>query len=222
MLDLTFVEHYAFFELRNIDWDTMTLEARSNLTSNSTEDEFFDAFASILGPLDDETVGLESDTDFFSSMPNDIDSKRMNEFEEQNTISDFDTFMLMQRDTWVQIVSAYMDGGVNGEPGGFVWVLSNTSDTSIGYMQMLDFDPDSIDEFVTELNKAFVTLADTSAMVVGIRVNFGGLDTIALKIASYCASKCTLAFTNCVIKGDETKVYIEPETRPTDENKNLV
>jgi hypothetical protein len=73
VLDQAFKEHYAFFELWNIDWDALTQDVSTTLTSNSIDEELFAAFEALLGLLQDGHVILVDTNDTkFQSKPHEI------------------------------------------------------------------------------------------------------------------------------------------------------
>ena len=47
----TFAERYGFFDIRGVDWDAVTSQARSTLLNNSTDEQLFDVLCSCIQPL---------------------------------------------------------------------------------------------------------------------------------------------------------------------------
>jgi hypothetical protein len=228
ILAKTFDEHYAFFDLRGINWNELTTAARMNLTKNSTDDELLKAFASILLPLDDGHVGLFAGNVTVESKPGEIEMQFEDEFEQQQdmNISDFEQYFEIQFSTIIQIIDTYMDGGLNGESGGLRWGRFNGTGKPVGYMYIPDFLPEDEDAFVEELNEAFFSLADTESIVFDVRTNPGGFDTLALLVASHFFSERTLAFTKRAVDGDgytdPFEAYVEPGSGPTYDGQVIV
>lgn len=85
ILDQSFVEHYAFFDLREIDWEATTAEARSTLTSNSTGEElFFCARVHSRPPLQDGHVLLNTGAFIFDSYPWELEVQLVQEWQQQD------------------------------------------------------------------------------------------------------------------------------------------
>lgn len=215
ILDQTFAEHYAFFELRGIDWDMLTSEARATLTSNSTDDELLEAFKTILGPLQDSHVTVRDETGslLFWSKPTGFVVQMEEEFEQQDAISDVANYTQTQVSRWIQIVDGYMEGGLNlDEANGIIW--GRFSDANVGYIQLADFIPQDNEAFLAELDEVFLALADSDAIVFDIRIALGGSDRVALLVASHFTSERVLAFTKRARDGDgftdPLEVFIEP------------
>lgn len=51
---------YSYFELKNIDWDSIRIEYRRQLNENSSEEELFEVLANMLNTLKDDHTNLVS------------------------------------------------------------------------------------------------------------------------------------------------------------------
>ena len=111
VLAQTFQEHYAFFELRGLDWANMTSEARQSLSKNSTDEDLMDAIVSILAPLEDGHVTFDAEEyDFsFESKPAAVILQLLEEFQAQEAIPDWDDYLTSQITTWLITLGQYMD-----------------------------------------------------------------------------------------------------------------
>ena len=208
----TFREHYAFFELRGIDWESLTASTRMNLTSDSSDDDLFQAFVALLEPLQDAHAFIESDTDGFASADLPVFAQFEQEAEEQG--QDPDEYINDQVGNWIAgIVASYMEGQVlNGIPfNGPVWGIFNG--TRVGYIQMFGLGAEDDDEFALLLNEIFTQLKnETDTIVVDQRINEGGGDTTATLLASYFAPERTLAYTQkAVFVNDDDSTFTEPQ-----------
>jgi len=58
----TFNDRYPFFEERNVDWKKQYETYRAKVTSKTGDDELFDIFCEMLGPLNDGHVSLIAKT----------------------------------------------------------------------------------------------------------------------------------------------------------------
>lgn len=53
--------HYAFFELKNVDWNAVKAKYRPQITENTSDDELFAILSEILDRFDDAHITLKSD-----------------------------------------------------------------------------------------------------------------------------------------------------------------
>ena len=58
----TFHNRYPFFDLRNVDWKKQYETYRPKVTNKTSDDELFDIFCQMLGPLNDGHVELIAKT----------------------------------------------------------------------------------------------------------------------------------------------------------------
>jgi carboxyl-terminal processing protease len=212
----TFVEHYAFFELRGIDWAALTEDARSKLTGNSTDAELTEALISVLEPLHDYHVSLVTDQVEYHSKPLEIIVQLQQEFVQQDAIDDFENYLNVQLGTWIMTLSSYLDDKIlKGTPGEFSW--GTATNGTVGYMQLMSMGPEDEVAFADALDQAIVDLQDTHTMIVDVRVNGGGDDLVSLEIASHFTSERFLAFSKRAVNGDDftqaTEVYVEPKSK---------
>jgi carboxyl-terminal processing protease len=216
VMDQAFKEHYAFFELRNVDWDALTEDVRATLTSNSTDEELFSAFEALLGPLHDGHVILSNGTTTFESKPHEI-QVQVEEEAAMLGVQNVEDYANQQFERWRVIIASYMEEGVlssfgmtDDVPFGFFGQFNNTA---IGYMLLSGFAADNQAAFAQALDEVFLALAGLTAMVIDIRINGGGYDRNGLLLASHFVSERVLAYTIRAKDGDsytnETEVYIE-------------
>lgn len=228
ILTTTFAEHYAFFEQRNLSWDVMTAEARSSLSDNSTDEELFDAFTSILDPLNDGHVQIIiPDQEFYSSKPFEIVARLQEEFLEQEDFDDYEEFQNALLGAWIGTVFGFMEEGLQGDFDSILY--GKFADANVGYMMMQGFSTDDEPSFLQVLEDAFAALKSTDTIVFDIRVNGGGTDEIALLVASYFASETTKAFTKKAWDRNSddgftatTEVFIEPTQEQNAYGGNVV
>jgi carboxyl-terminal processing protease len=227
IFDQTFVEHYAFFELRGIDWEAITDVARTTLTANSTDEELIDAMISVLDPLNDYHVSLQTDEVAYESKPLPILEQLYEEFEQQDDIDDYEDYedyFSTQLGTWIFIVNSYLDNDMTGTLGEFSW--GTALNGNIGYMQLFSMAPEDEESFEEDLKQAISDLSETHTMILDVRVNGGGDDLVSLKIASHFTSVPFLAFTKRAVDGDgfteATEVYVEPSEEEYQYDGNVI
>jgi len=208
----TFREHYAFFELRGIDWEASSAEKRMQLTPESTDEELFVALASLIEPLEDRHSFLETPFDFVYSKSDPVTARLLEEAAMNGV--DPDIYVNGQIAIWISILASYMEGGeLSGEPfAGPIWGVFNG--TNLGYIQMFDMGPEDNEAFAVLLDSVFLDLNTTDSIVIDLRINFGGGDTEATLLASYFATEKTLAYTQKAVNGESftepQDVFLEP------------
>lgn len=137
------------------------------------------------------------------------------EFEQQEDMNttDFESYIKSQAAILYQIFNTYMDGGLIDEPSGFTWGRFSGTGKPVGYISLSHFQPEDEDAFAAEVEGVLSSLADTEAIVLDIRVNVGGCDSIALLTASSFVSERILVFTKRAVDGDgytdTFEVYVE-------------
>lgn len=213
----TFAEHYAFFDIRNVNWTASTTEARRALSASSTDGELLAAFESILEPLNDGHVFVKSADRYFVSKPWEIMMLLASEATAQGVAAnDTEGYIHAQDLRSESIVHGYMEGGAyNITPEFDVGFGRFAGNNKISYIFLARIDSDDQGGFAETLDKVFLALAGSRAMVVDMRINLGGHDDNALHLASHFVSERVLAYTKQAVAGDgnyttKTEVYIEP------------
>ena len=229
----TFAEHYAFFDLRGVDWPTSTATTRLVLEQQEqaslTPTDVFIAMAELVIPLEDGHVNLiADDIGGFYTKPGPFIRRLVDEYTTNVTgdIVDetFDDYMLRQTEAIYGGLLSYMDEETIKSSSVYDTILwakidpARTGGRAIGYLLMDTFDSQGrLDLFETELDKVFTNLAECEAMVIDHRANSGGDDTAARLLASYFASERALAYTQkAVLVGtggnytERQPVYMDP------------
>ena len=210
VLDQTFVEHFAHFDNRIggiAEWVLQTMEARANLSSDSTDEELASTFESLLVPLDDYHTWVKDLNGDVSVYSQQFLWQFQDEFEKQTAIDDWETYKQNMIITpWRENAASYMQNDLTVEESGLAWGQTNES---VGYMWMQTI-PNDVFTFGADFETALTALNDTDALVIDIRVNSGGSDQTAILIASHFTSKPFLAFTKQATGGEKVEVNVEP------------
>ncbi|CAB9500941.1 Peptidase family S41 [Seminavis robusta] len=164
----TFAEHFAFFDIRNLNWTGLAAEARATLTSNSTEEELWEATTDLLEKLEDPHVSLvaASGEAFRSKDSDETTTMLYEEFEQQNEIEEFEDYINSQISKWRDAVATYMVDGkmFGGEPGGIVWGRFQNCDDAAS----VDFSRvDSLGDVIDEIDGALDVLGYCTPKKVG-------------------------------------------------------
>lgn len=225
----TFDEYYAFFELRNVDW-LAQYESQLPRVAEATDDAaLFSLLSDLLSPIDDGHVVLSDGSDFFSPAQRaGLGLAIEQAFEQQSEIADIDTWF----DTVISqlrenIVMRLDENSVNDQ-GPLIWGTADNGST--GYLfieQMVGFvldesgnpvDNSSAAEELAAasatMDQAIADLSNTSHMIVDVRLNGGGLDSIALNFAQRFTSERQLALSKTArsrdIESAPVQAFLEP------------
>ena len=166
-----FDQHYALFEVRGWDWDSIYTAFRPRVKANTSPDELWEIQREMIGYLDDShTFVYRPGVGFFASGSE----------EDERTEAEFSLPLIMER--YVETVDssaeeAYLYGHCRGR--------------DIGYLHLSGVDIEdegTIDEMV-------VALGDRAAIILDLRNNTGGDDNSAAAIAGRFAAGRELVYT---------------------------
>ena len=219
----TFSELYPYFEKRAFDWQSKLDAAVGQIHQQTTHQQLFDLMKASLNNLGDghSFVFLQHDDDsvFYSS----DQPKGWYAIAES-----FAELHQVETDTaFVQIVNAFnhnlllelQNGELNSSSPLIQWgILSD----NIGYLQLNGMEGFSLQETSAEdvlavqetLNKVIPQLQETDSLIIDLRFNLGGRDSVSLEMAKFFTSKKQLVFKrhkyNNGTPVDERAFYVEP------------
>lgn len=199
----TFDKHYAFFDLRNIDWEaekTIGLQKVSTITNDSL---LFNEFCRILKRFGDSHINLESDVLKLS-----CNGGEMPDFyEEFPTNESFESFLNARNNSLKKIgIHQVMES----ESGQFQF--GRDIKGAWGYLRIKRFYGQSLESTRAELNQILLKLKNVEKIICDIRVNPGGNDETALLCASYFFKQKGIAFIKKVRNGDGHEDFSQPDT----------
>lgn len=177
--------HYALFDLRlpDGDWDAVAAEACTKVDATTTDAELFAVLIEMVESLDDGHVQLDapelglSDDAWVSDYPY---------YDELATLEG-------------NAEARYTTGALRwAAEDWFAWStigdVGYLSITSMDGLSLSEDEDDDIDAAGAAMDLALADLAGTRAMIVDVRANEGGWDTVALAIAARFAGPDTLAW----------------------------
>jgi len=154
-----FKDHYAFFELRGVNWDDQKIKYQNRVTPATTDEELFNVFSEMIDPLDDGHTSISGNGKRFNSA-----SSRPPWFSQRREIQTF-------------IYNKYLQGKSLKTSSGFiVFGLINKHTGYINIRSMEGYNPDEIDE-------AMKAMKDVEEIIIDVRFNGGGEDNTSLSIA---------------------------------------
>jgi len=181
-----FNDYYAFFEARNVDWSQY-----ESLRDQVTTTNFYDTLETLAFVLEDGHVSIVDDENNIE-----IESGNPKLFERLNTnlsgdliIGDIDDFVDLGNEKITTIVSDYLGGDFEIDEGeNIIWGAMG----DIGYINILRMENygTGFDNEIASLNVLLDTImndlnsSSISKLIIDIRFNNGGFDTVALDMVS--------------------------------------
>ena len=209
----TFNEHYASFDIKNINWNEVYKQYEPKINENTTDLELYTIFREMITLLNDGHVKME--------VPKKIKNEYKNQVEEQEEkYSKLDEFKLNK-----EIAEFYVDSLHNYNAGMVRYGLINKN---IGYIQinsmlmLADYElqkdldlrnffgqywekaenrkdelqrQDEVDGINGILNSILNELNGAKSYILDIRFNGGGKDAVAMAILNHFSDKEKMAYT---------------------------
>jgi hypothetical protein len=204
-----FNDNYAFFELRDIDWQAIYTQYRPAITAQTTPAQLEQILADIISRFDDSHVSLTTTADDYSGtgdlkgLP--LEALRYLVLNGETDIDErIETVYEQMVTARGSLITRYINDPeltTQGETGAVSWGLMGDN---IGYLkiskehQMLKPLPESgtILELLNNaeqdyadtdevMQAAMNALQDTEVLIIDLRLNEGGYDKVSQKIASY-------------------------------------
>lgn len=174
-----FNEHYALFEVRGFNWDSIYSEYRPLVTNETTDEELWTIFSEMIEYLDDtHTVLSTADDQTIYTSGFTLNEQSKEEFDievlQDNYLTNFTTVEGEENISFASIKDADI---------GYIWI------NNMGYSN-----PEEIDKVVTDL-------MDHKAIILDVRQNTGGDDFYSKRIANAFSDGEHLIYTSEVKNG---------------------
>lgn len=231
-----FSDHYAYFELRNINWDSLYNATQQNITAQTTDAELYIIMEEMLDSFNDGHIGISATEEVEEA----ADALRTSTIEDENeTEKTYGDLIIAQL-----VAEHYLKDNLKHSRNKVInWGIMKNN---IGYLQVnvmfghADLSlPDSLsgndywrayfsklEDLTSEahtrlelaginqtLDLAMADLKASDAIILDVRFNGGGKDEVALALMSRFNSKRHLAFTKKARFQDRhtrpIKVYLE-------------
>lgn len=207
----TVKEHYAFFDLNNLDWETLYREQRQKVNEQSTDAELYLVLEETLERLNDNHAYLEAPEEVYEAAELILREDNKENEAELPDIGDFPTADQvaahhlkedMTDDSWL------IKWGKMTDRIGFVQVKAMWLYGDLDVPQALREEVGMVDAYVETFQQMYVNdyvqkevagthstmqkvirdLRDMDAIVIDVRFNGGGQDAVAFEILSYFVS----------------------------------
>ncbi|KZN64642.1 S41 family peptidase [Pseudoalteromonas luteoviolacea] len=206
-----FNDYYAFFSLRDVDWQAQYDLHRPQITDTMSDDELFDVLAEMVTPLQDMHVTISSpQQEFFTSKPTPIleaIQADADQLRTQGKANDLPSLFAQYQKKLQAISQHYIaPDTLNTQPqqrdnATAIW---GKTTSNVGILVLNNMDDYATHSSADEqqhlkaahemMTRVIADLKDTEAMIIDVRHNTGGDDAISLAIASYFADRDVLAF----------------------------
>lgn len=225
-----FNDYYAFFSQRGVDWQQQYTTYRPLVNDAMSQEALFRVLVNMLTPIHDSHVFLSThDNDFSPEQPSNTLVALQQAFKQQSGTSKFWAFFEAQLENIQQVQNAYLrdikrDGGPNDDVA--LWGTINGNNGNIGYIRLnsmaeisdeVDFhDTESQDLVAIEniMSQMVNDLQGVKALVIDVRLNGGGYDTVSLAIANHFTRQRQLALSkhtdNWQGRTPDAEVYLNP------------
>ena len=182
-----FNDYYAFFETRNIDWSQY-----ESLRDQVTDDNFYEIVEDLALLMEDGHVSIYDHENAIEIQSGDVKLlERLNaNLSGDLIIENQDDFIALANEKLTTIITDYLGGDFEvDDSGNIIWGLISND---VGYINILFMEAygTNFNNEISSLNAALDTIMNdlnnsgVSKLIIDIRFNDGGYDTVALDIVS--------------------------------------
>jgi len=182
----TFNDRYPFFEERNVDWKKQYETYRAKVTSKTGDDELFDIFCEMLGPLNDGHVSLIAKTseDRKRRFTPEKKPRFWREFTSQQQIEQL--FQTTEK--------TLVANGFSQPKQTEAWILHYGRSRGFGYLRILELEGVNRRTLADALDKVGRDFKDLDGVIIDIRDCPGGDDDTAITIINRFCDRRRVAF----------------------------
>lgn len=219
-----FSKHYAFFNMRDINWPTVVDSTVKSAEANMSSADLLDVIKGIISKFDDDHVSVEAKIDDEKIVLNARPGKTIGALSalagrENEDAEDFVEDWLDR--LWKKDIGKTLLRG-DGRKTANGKIRYGLLDGDIGYlairsMEGLASDDDDEDKDIKAagkaMDKALALFEDAPAVIVDVSLNDGGFDKVARAIAGRFASERTLGYYKYAGDSEDDEpqaIYVEP------------
>jgi C-terminal processing protease CtpA/Prc len=182
----TFNDRYPFFEERNVDWKRQYETYRAKVTNQTGDDELFDIFCEMLGPLNDGHVNLIAKTseDRKRSFTPERKPRFWLEFTSKQQIE-----QLFQTTEKTLVANGFSQPRETE-----AWILHYGRSQTFGYLRILELEGVNRRTLADALDKVGRDFKDLDGVIIDIRDCPGGDDDTAITIINRFCDRRRVAF----------------------------
>ena len=170
----TFLDRYPFFELRKVDWKQQFEIYRAKVTNKTNDDELFEIFCDMLGPLNDGHVELIAKTSRKGKRRHFRPEKKPR-FHQEFGKREIEQLFKTTGKTLV-------DNGFALPKETEAWMLHYSRSREFGYIRILELEGIKKERLTAALDKIARDFNELKGIIIDIRDNPGGDDSTAITI----------------------------------------
>jgi carboxyl-terminal processing protease len=182
----TFRNRYPFFELRNVDWKQQHEIYGPNVTNKTSDDELFDIFCRMLDPLDDGHVELKAKA---------RGDRKRRYFSPEKKPRFHQEFTKREIKQLFKTTSKSLVGHGFGKPMETeAWMLHYCRSREFAFIRILELEGIKKRRLTAALGKIARDFKSLNGLIIDIRDNPGGEDSIAIAIINRFCDRKRIAF----------------------------
>ena len=182
----TFHNRYPFFELRHVDWKKQYETYRPKVTNKTSEGELFDIFCRMLRPLNDGHVELKARLG---------GERKARYFRPEEKPRFHQEFTKRQRKQLLKTTEKTLIGYGFGKPMETeAWMLHYCRSGQFGYIRILELEGIGKRRLTAALGRIARDFGTLNGIIIDIRDNPGGEDSIAIAIINRFCGRKRVAF----------------------------
>ena len=217
-------EHYAFFDLNQLNWDSLYREQRNKLNPSSTDLDLYNVIDETLERLNDNHAYLEASPEVYDMMPSEEDSPE----QENESLPEYGDFQVadlvvsnhleedMTQDSWL-IKWGKLQEGMGYIQVKAMWLFADLKIDlelieEVGYVdayvqtfhQMYEgtYIQKEVKGVSQIMDRVMSDLEDMDAIVIDVRFNGGGQDAVSFEILNRFTSGSVQIATRKLRDGD--------------------
>lgn len=224
----TFNDHYAYFELRKINWDSMYRVYRPRVTPNTTDVDLYKIMDEMISAMNDGHVGLEAPDEIVTEVYTETKTEGVSETPVKkygnHEIADMIANKYIPKGNLEK--NKMLRWGILKNNVGYLQLNQmmglaeyNLSDTLIGrdywmaYFDQSDISEDDTSDEVYGIRNSMKTvmndLAETNAIIIDVRFNGGGKDEVGMEVLRHFNEKEIIVFSKKARLGHKFTPRIE-------------
>lgn len=188
-----FDEQYASFDQKSINWDSLYTVYYPLATSAKNDDQLFGVITEMLDQLDDSHVSIDN-------------TKKLHTSGFEDELESTSQFNLAITSDYLSEPGKYKD--FTAYYNGFYYGKID----SIGYIFITGFDDSEGSNWADGIDQIISELSGTKGLIIDLRVNPGGTDVVAHRIASAFASEKRVAYKVKTRNGPKHTDFDSPKT----------
>jgi len=158
--------HYALFDYKNVNWDSLYNVHSSLISENTTDTELFDILSNLIAPLNDPHITLKGMGRVYRSGSDSVE--KINPFSLEIIKSNY-----MQ--TWDTAGNGYFTYGTLDDGTGYIHISSFSNTGGLA---------NTVNKWAKDIDKVVETFSSSHKLIIDIRGNGGGSPANVEHIAS--------------------------------------